>query len=369
MKNLLIAIIIGSLCSFLIADWAEVETPHVGEKWSLNALSFPAENSGWAVGYDYSATGTETTSYVGIILKYDGSIWSKEEIPQPSDFWSLFDIHFVSTQEGWAVGADQGNSRGSILHYSNGNWQVIEPPEVGYDWWQLYGVRFLNENEGWAVGGAKKDCAVLLHYKDGIWTDETDYELMNGHTLLTSFPTEGGLWSAGFKEGLLADISMGSHARGTWEICQKDGVYEKIKQPLLEKNVICEDYHFFDAKTGWKVGWMPAFQKSPDTGKMLKWNGKKWKKVKLDGPKGWTLRAIDFADEKTGWAVGQNTKKGNGLIFECKKGKWSMLKKKKVPEFDGKWELRDVNFDGNSTWWAVGANYSNDYGIILKYVK
>ncbi|MFC1898552.1 hypothetical protein ACFLYJ_03165 [Candidatus Cloacimonadota bacterium] len=370
MKKLLIIVLFGCVCSFLLADWTIVETPQVGDKWSLNAVSFPAADTGWAVGYDYSATGTTTTSYFGIILKYEGSEWMKEEIPQPSDHWSLFDVHFVSPEEGWAVGADLGNNSGALLHYINGNWNVVEPPEVGYAWWQLYGVRFLNENEGWAVGGAKKDGAVLLHYHEGEWIDKTDYDLMGGHTLLTAFPIEGeSLWTAGFKEGLLADISMGSHARGTWEIKGWEGAWEEVKQPLLEKNVICEDYYFFDEDDGWKVGWMPAFQSAPDTGKLLKWNGKKWKKEKLDGPKGWTLRAIDFSDNKTGWAVGMNTKKDNGLIFEFKKGKWSMLKKKQVPKIEGRWELKDVNFDGSATWWAIGANYSEDEGIILKYTK
>ncbi|MCO5256079.1 MAG: T9SS type A sorting domain-containing protein [Lentimicrobium sp.] len=70
------------------------------------------------------------------------------------------DIHFVSDNEGYAVG-----NQGKILHYMNGEWSIMDSP-VNTD---LFGISFVNPNMGWAVGANGS----ILRYQHGNWTQVT----------------------------------------------------------------------------------------------------------------------------------------------------------------------------------------------------
>ncbi|PKP47565.1 MAG: hypothetical protein CVT94_11000 [Bacteroidetes bacterium HGW-Bacteroidetes-11] len=67
------------------------------------------------------------------------------------------EIHFISANEGYAVG-----NQGKILHYINGEWSIMDSP-VNTD---LFGVSFVNPDMGWAVGAEGK----ILRYQYGTWT-------------------------------------------------------------------------------------------------------------------------------------------------------------------------------------------------------
>jgi photosystem II stability/assembly factor-like uncharacterized protein len=70
------------------------------------------------------------------------------------------DIHFISANEGYAVG-----NQGKILHYINGEWSIMDSP-VNTD---LFGVSFVNPDMGWAVGAEGN----ILRYQYGTWTQVT----------------------------------------------------------------------------------------------------------------------------------------------------------------------------------------------------
>lgn len=70
------------------------------------------------------------------------------------------DIHFISANEGYAVG-----NQGKILHYINGEWSIMDSP-VNTD---LFGVSFVNPDMGWAVGAEGN----ILRYQYGSWTQVT----------------------------------------------------------------------------------------------------------------------------------------------------------------------------------------------------
>lgn len=70
------------------------------------------------------------------------------------------DIHFVSGNEGYAVG-----NQGKILHYINGEWSIMDSP-VNTD---LFGISFASPAMGWAVG----DNGTILRYQNGSWTQVT----------------------------------------------------------------------------------------------------------------------------------------------------------------------------------------------------
>ena len=94
----------------------------------------------------------------------------------------LNSVHFPSTDEGWAVGRDELYVRGIIffrfyeraviLHYNNGEWNVVPLPTKRAKNWELNSVHFPSTDEGWAVGRDRRaegeywrerEKAIILH--------------------------------------------------------------------------------------------------------------------------------------------------------------------------------------------------------------
>ena len=123
----------------------------VGVPWWLRGVHFTSSNEGWAVGFYTTVLGPEN----GALLHYLNGSWTVVSPPNVSSpSFGLFGVHFTSPNEGWAVG--RGTTvpsvfKGVLLRYYNGNWTAIEPPSVSSNW-DLYGVHFVSPQEGWAVG-------------------------------------------------------------------------------------------------------------------------------------------------------------------------------------------------------------------------
>lgn len=93
--------------------------------------------------------------------------WTSVAPPSVSSNWWLHGVHFTSADEGWAVGIDNTNHTGVLLHYSESTWTSVPPPSVSTNWW-LHGVYLTSAGEGWAVGrDSANSTAVLLHYSGG----------------------------------------------------------------------------------------------------------------------------------------------------------------------------------------------------------
>ncbi len=98
---------------------------------------------------------------------------------------SLYDVDFISTDSGLAVGEN-----GTILRYQNGVWSRMDVrlnERV-----RLFGVEMLSENEAWAVG----ERGTIVHFVNGRWeqiaspTQETLPDLIGN----TSLRFENGAW-------------------------------------------------------------------------------------------------------------------------------------------------------------------------------
>jgi putative transposase len=131
----IISLIIFLLSSALsYADWSNVPPPAVSTNWQLNGVSFTSSGDGWAVG-------TDNTNFRGVLLHYSGGTWSNVLPPAVSANWGLKGVSFTSSGDGWAVGTDSTNSIGVLLHYSGGTWSNVLPPAVSANW-ELTGVSF-----------------------------------------------------------------------------------------------------------------------------------------------------------------------------------------------------------------------------------
>ncbi len=216
----------GVLLHYTNGTWSNVWPPMgVASFWNLNGISFSSSTEGWAVGEDFT---NDPDNDKGVLLHYVYGDWTNIAPPvvsaSPGAYWSLNSVSFPSTNEGWAVGEDDTNyltsKTGVLLHFTNGTWTNATLPSVSPVWW-LNGVNFPSAAEGWAVG-AKGDSVdknanlqgVLLHYSNGVWNNVTlphvssNWDLTRGGVSFPS-PTEG--WAAGYdianKRGVLLHIS------------------------------------------------------------------------------------------------------------------------------------------------------------------
>jgi hypothetical protein len=348
----------------IAGDWTQVNVPEVSADWALTGLDFCGSAEGWAVGVDYDHK-------TGVILHYANGAWSKAELPTVSSEWSLRQVQLFSANEGWAVGEDAANKKGLALHYFNGSWTVTELPPIDLPQYELHALYFLNQEEGWAAGGNDNGKGgVFLHYKNGVWTNEGSPENLKGHLLraVHAFSPDN-VWIGGQNEGDLWGITAFSRPWGTFEMSVKNGVWEKVDQPLLGRNFIRTDYFFFNDKDGWVVGFMPLIDVNTG-GKIAHWNGKKWSMEKVDDvSKHWDFRAIEFSDAKNGWACGLDSKGDRGFFMQYADGKWTLISKKKIPQVSDKWGLYALSYDNASDWWAVGIDFKNEKGCILHLGK
>ncbi len=130
----------------------------------LHSVHFASPSEGWAVGN----TGGEIWPR-SILYHYSSSTWTLLDTEQGNFGTGLLGVYFISPDEGWAVGNDRepissGLSQGLLLHYLNGSWASVPPPEVSSSW-SLHRVYFSSPNEGWAVGSdSANNRGVLLKY-------------------------------------------------------------------------------------------------------------------------------------------------------------------------------------------------------------
>ena len=223
--------------------WTSVASPDVSSDWMLFGVYFAKSNDGWAVGADWF-------NKRGVLLHYSNGSWASVTPPDVSSDWVLSGVHFTSPKEGWAVGADYVNARGVLFYYSNSSWTSVLPPPVSASWdlWDLRGVCFTSSNEGWAVGMSYTDSVydgVLLHYSNGTWTFivppdvSSDWVLLGVH--FTS-PSEG--WAVGRDYANKAGILL-HYSNGTWT---------SVSPPSVSTSWDLRGVFFASSNEGWAVG-------------------------------------------------------------------------------------------------------------------
>jgi hypothetical protein len=297
--------------SVVFAKWTSVTPPDVSSGWGLNGVHFTSSSEGWAVG-------TDNSNGRGVLLHYSNDTWASVTPPDVSSNWALYCVHFTSPNDGWAVGVGHYYDLyywGVLLHYSDGIWTSVYPPDMG-SYWGLSGVYFTSPNDGWALGRGWDDYSdtwgVLLHYSDGAWTSGT-------------FP------------------DVGSDCWGL------DGV------------------HFTSPNDGWAVGW----DDSNERGVLLHYSDGTWTLVTSPHVSSvWWLDSVYFTSPNDGWAVGgrYNVKNTRGVLLHYSNASWTSVT---PPDVSSSWTLSGVHFTSFIDGWAVG--YTIGYeglirrGVLLRY--
>jgi photosystem II stability/assembly factor-like uncharacterized protein len=208
----------------------------------------------------------------------------------------------VSSDEGWAAGAEYGSNQSPLLlHYLHGTWTRQSLPELG-TMSGLYAVSMLSANEGWAVGASYGDGSTgfVLHYANGRWSREgAGFPQAVLNSVSAAGPDDAWVVGAG---GPTTGIAL--HCVSG--VCTPIG----LPTPNLLGSVL-----MLSPTDGWIAG---------DGAATLRYDGRQWTKegVTIHGEH---LTGIAMTSDREGWAVGSmygDPTQGGSALLRCHNGTW-----------------------------------------------
>jgi hypothetical protein len=328
--------------SSVYAEWTVVNPPSVGSYMDMELFDvhFTSTNEGWAVGL---------VDLGGVLLHYQNGSWTYIDPPYVSSDWMLQRVYFTSANEGWAAGRDFFRKTGVLLHYLNGSWTPIGPPYVSSDW-GLIGINFTSSREGWAVGyDDSNKTGVLLHYNNGNWTVVNPPNVSSDWYLWDVYFTSSGEgWAVGEDQAQRLAVLL-HYFNHSWTV---------VNPPYA----VLYRVWFTSANDGWAVG-------ASDKGFILHYSNGSWTSVAPACVTSdyWYLGGVHFISPSEGWVVGSgDTDKGfRGALLHYDGGSWMCVD---PPEVSGDWLLHSVHFTSPTEGWAVGVDLQNNpKGLLLKY--
>ncbi|TAL67923.1 MAG: T9SS type A sorting domain-containing protein [Bacteroidetes bacterium] len=275
-KNLLLVFILlfVSLKSLYSDEWEIQSFGQIGSLWDVHFID---NNKGWAVGCTGTIEGAPST----ILFTSDGGEnWEKQN---PGTNVMLFSVFFNSENNGWAVGKE-----GTILNTTNCG-QKWNYQNYDNDIW-FRSVYFINENKGWIVGYYHENKTPVLLYssnKGENW-NLTPINFQNLDLQQILFVDESNGWMAGGYSNLILHSTNGGN---NWELQNINGV-----KPILS-------IFFTDSLSGWAVG--GSYNRLTGCSNIiLQTNdgGRNWY-IQSEG-NNYQLFDVHFVDNNNGWAVG-----------------------------------------------------------------
>ncbi len=266
----------GSVLHYTGGQWQPVTIP---DSPPLSKVYMVSSAEGWVVGS--GAT----------ILHFNGSNWTKVSAISglnSANGVSFNDIDMLSASDGWIVGSRGPNdSTTLVLHYTGGDWQVVDAPQVG----ALSAVAMVSPTEGWAVGSG-----VILHYQAGRWQPVvTPKFYAYTASLRMVSPSEGWL-SAGYNNVL--------H--------YKDGQWKTVD---IGPQIQVYDLSMASATAGWAVG--ESTDSSSFTSAVARYDGQSWQPVSTPNVE-W-LRHVYAISADEAWMANDT-----GSIYHYLDGEWSI---------------------------------------------
>jgi photosystem II stability/assembly factor-like uncharacterized protein len=140
-----------------------------GVNVELLGVHFLNSNFGFAVGKNST------------ILFWDGNAWATQNLGLGNNSENIFDVHVLSTTEAYAVVSPGFGGRGVILKYNGSTWSKdYEFSDLGSE--LFYGLHFPSATRGFAVGGGG-----LIKSK-GTTTPNTGFSQPNQINVISIFP-------------------------------------------------------------------------------------------------------------------------------------------------------------------------------------
>ncbi len=344
------------------ADWTPVVPPEVSPNWGLQGVHFTSATAGWAVGIDYA-------NKSGVVLRFRNSAWEAMALPEVSSDWELHGFFFTaagdtstggtSAGQGWAVGVDNSGKKGVLLHYINGAWMVVIPPNVSENW-GLFGIHLTSSDEGWAVGvDYSNQRGVLLQRSKGIWTNvvppsaSLDWGLYGIHLI-------------SINEGWAVGVDRTNHRGALLQLVRdkkaKETIWTVVPPPKIDSDWELSQVRFVSSDNGWAAG----IDHTNQSGILLRWSSSIWTPIALpEVSTDWELDGVQFTSTNEGWAVGIDYANKTGVLLQFEKGSVTVVT---PPAVSSDWEIDAARFTSSKEGWAVGMDRANQRGVLLRFV-
>jgi photosystem II stability/assembly factor-like uncharacterized protein len=208
-----------------------------GTEYDLEAVFFFDENYGWAGGGLATArlsNGQLTYTYQNVILRTmnGGASWTQQNDLGRKGI--INDMHFINSQEGWAVGGQR-----TLLHTDDGGetWSSQTVPVD--DKFEISGVTFIDANRGWIAGSSATSNMILYTENGGeSWTAYTSEITTGIGWNEIYFNNSGRGWASGEDGSIIHTEDFGS----SW-IYQESHTEDDLYR-----------LHMIDGNNGWAVG-------------------------------------------------------------------------------------------------------------------
>ena len=213
--------------------WEKVAAPSSGRGaeglFALDAapateISDPlADRKMWAVGASTNLRGGNAR---GMVLHYDGSSWSIQELPTIDQTYELRSVVAFSDTDVWATGPldISGTGRPLVMHYDGTAWsRVVTPnPGVGKGGATLLSIAGEGPSDLYVAGFLGSGDSLVMHFDGTAWTVEPtpahQGESFDGLQAVDTQPS-GDVWTAGFSIPGSFDFRTLVHYRtadGSW---------------------------------------------------------------------------------------------------------------------------------------------------------
>jgi hypothetical protein len=274
-------------------SWRVVASPNASANGysELTKVDATAANNVWAIGYDTSLT-------TGLILRYNGSSWSRVTAPAGI---ALRGIDAVSPTEVWVAG--YSGSQATVARWSNGSWSTrFTLPANGRHLSVFEGITVDSPGQVWAVGWdrdydapGRPVSSLVAHFDGSTWTREATPNPENRNILMDV----AAVGSDVFAVGVAQDTSGGGIA-GTPLILRKHaGAWSSLAAPAGdESDGQLQSVVAVSATSVWTVGYYYASGQGIHQPLLMQWTA--------NGGAG-TLRAYEPAPAlgvaATAWGV------------------------------------------------------------------
>lgn len=304
------ATVIVPLCE---PGWKVMPAMNLGNgRGTIYDIEVISSDDVWAVGEFAAGTYSETR---GLIMHWDGAIWSRVDAPELGLATSLYSISASSANDIWAVGRLRIESEPNdpnfdmytfTLHWDGTAWMAISTPPVTLsdsahlDVNPINAVVALSPNDAWAAGyeffhnlpRIFWTAPVLLRWDGVQWNRVTCqcYEYIDDMDVLDT----NNLWT------LSTDYEdTNSHMVSHWD----GSTWTQIPLPVVN-GAQFEDMEVVSANSIWVVGSV-----SNGTGGYtpvsLHWNGSTWENIPIPLSESARLFSIDARADSDVWAVGE----------------------------------------------------------------
>jgi hypothetical protein len=166
--------------------WSYVASPNEDpDRNVLNCVTTLGDDSVWAAGraggeHETSRGRVPTTSSMRTLVEYwDGTGWSVQESPNPSDQDVVTSCDAVPTTDVWAVGTGQSTTRqrsvNDYLHSNGARWSSVKGPLPPSRVASLDSVSADSRGDAWAVGSYFDGAGYHMmaeHWNGQTWTEQ-----------------------------------------------------------------------------------------------------------------------------------------------------------------------------------------------------